>query len=173
MLRRTLAAVFVDAWWNSPCCRPASPQVGEPKKRQCMRENHQGRRQRRVFRVRFPAALPSSSVRRPVSGLASLDLSPSQAFAQWPIDTPTLAYRCGDSTGMVLFEHAPVSRLTAAAKLRSGTLHDLPQSEDCGRTHYSSPTPCRLKFATKCAVHATNLIPVRRLHLDRTAMLNL
>ncbi len=64
-------------------------------------------------------------VRRPVSGLASLDMSPSQTFAQWPIDTPTLAYRCGDSTGMMLHEHAPVSRLTAAAKLHCGTLHDL------------------------------------------------
>ncbi|SBT05413.1 hypothetical protein ACCAA_210007 [Candidatus Accumulibacter aalborgensis] len=65
-----------------------------------------------------------SRVRRPVSGLTSLDMSPSQDFTQWPIDTPTLAYRCGDSTGMAFHLHAPVSRLTAAANLRCGTLHD-------------------------------------------------
>jgi len=58
-------------------------------------------------------------------GLQVLTCRLPQAFAQWPIDTPTLAYRCGDSTGMMLHEHAPVSRLTAAAKLHCGTLHDL------------------------------------------------
>jgi len=51
-------------------------------------------------------------------------MSPSQALAQWHFDTPTLADRCGGSTGMVLREHAPVSRLTAAENLHGGTLHD-------------------------------------------------
>ena len=46
---------------------------------------------------------------RPVSGLARLDASPSHVvLTQWLIDAPTLAYRCGGSTGI-----APVSRLTA------------------------------------------------------------
>lgn len=37
---------------------------------------------------------------RPVSGLASLDLSPSHDCSQWHDDKPTLAYRCGGSTGI-------------------------------------------------------------------------
>ena len=63
--------------------------------------------------------------RRPVSGLTSLDVSPSQALAQWPIDTTSLAYRCGGSTGMVSCGHAPVSRLTAAEPLDNSALRHL------------------------------------------------
>lgn len=39
---------------------------------------------------------------RPVSGLASLDVSPSQdaTHSQWLDDTPALAYRCGGSSGI-------------------------------------------------------------------------
>ena len=74
------------------------------------------------FRVRLPAALPYIA-HRPVSGLASPDASPSQAFAQWPIEASTLAYRCGGSTGIVWLKHAPVSRSTAAENLLGGTLH--------------------------------------------------
>jgi hypothetical protein len=58
-----------------------------------------------------------------------LNGSPSQAFAQWHIDTffTSLAYRCGGSTGIASFDRVPVSRLTAAENfqtLRCGTLHD-------------------------------------------------
>jgi len=44
---------------------------------------------------------------RPVSGLTSFDLSPSHDCSQWHIDKPTLAYRCGGSSGTT-----PDSRLT-------------------------------------------------------------
>ena len=65
--------------------------------------------------------------RRPVSGLTSRVLSPSQAFAQWPFDTPctSLAYRCGGSTGIASFERVPVSRLTAAENFQNTALRHL------------------------------------------------
>ena len=91
-------------------------------------ELHEGE-QRQARTPVVPCPLPRDTsvhgVHRPVSGLASLGVSPSQVFTQWHFDTPTLAYRCGGSTGMVFRQHAPVSRLTAAALLASGTLHDL------------------------------------------------
>ena len=38
---------------------------------------------------------------RPVSGLTRLDVPPShEGDSQWPVDTPTLAYRCGGSPGI-------------------------------------------------------------------------
>ena len=39
---------------------------------------------------------------RPVSGLASFDVPPSQAWAQWLCGTPALTYRCGGSIGIAL-----------------------------------------------------------------------
>ena len=42
----------------------------------------------------------SELVPRPVSGLMSFDVSPSHDRSQWHLDTPTLTYRCGGSTGI-------------------------------------------------------------------------
>ncbi len=58
-----------------------------------------------------PATLPEPSS-WPVSGLTSLDASPSHAYAQWYIDETTLAYRCGGSTGIGVGSPHLISRLT-------------------------------------------------------------
>ena len=52
-----------------------------------------------VFPMRHPQHLLSIAL-RPVSGLASPDLSPSHDRSQWPIGKSTLAYRCGGSSGV-------------------------------------------------------------------------
>jgi len=57
--------------------------------------------------MRLPQHFPSDAS-GPVSGLASFDLPPSHADAQWPDDKSALTYRCGGSAGIT-----PASRLTA------------------------------------------------------------
>lgn len=68
-----------------------------------------------IIRHRHPAVL-QWLVARPVSGLASFDLSPSQACAQWHVDRPALAYRCGGSTGVANIVRAPVSQFHLACR---------------------------------------------------------
>ena len=50
-----------------------------------------------------PMQLPRSTMgcrSRPVSGLTSIGVSPSQVITQWLMDTPALDYRCGGSSGI-------------------------------------------------------------------------
>jgi|GEM_PF-5215537 len=69
---------------------------------------------------RNPAALPSVRI-GPVSGLASLDSPPSQAKTPSGIKgEPSLAYRCGGSSGIASRGRAPLSRLTTGLEA-SGT----------------------------------------------------
>jgi hypothetical protein len=60
---------------------------------------------------------------RPVSGLTRFGSSPSQAFAQWRVDEPTLAYRCGGSTGIIdlKLSNAPVSQFHQITESNVGT----------------------------------------------------
>ena len=55
---------------------------------------------------------------RPIYGLARQNASPSHDCSQWHTDTPTLAYRCGGSTGI-----SPVSRLTGRRKPSGTSMH--------------------------------------------------
>ena len=116
---------------DSPCGQQASPHAGDQKigtapgrvtvEMNAIYKPHQAAVSASPRHFRMVA-------RRPVSGLTSLDVSPSQAVAQWLIDTPSLAYRCGGSTGIMSLRHSPVSRLTAAGiqKTCSGTFHVFP-----------------------------------------------
>ena len=83
-------------------------------------------------------------MRRPVSGLTSLDLPPSQAFRPVAIDTPTLAYRCGGSTGMMFLTRTcfPFNSCQAyKLQISPGncTLHIVRCFEGSKAGHYNQP----------------------------------
>jgi len=134
---------------------------------------------RRAARPSVSCPLPRGTcvkcVRRPVSGLASLGVSPSQAGAQWHVDTPALAYRCGGSSGMVLrrtrtcfpFNRGRESALRHLARCFSLTAVD--ESAD-----YSAPSlrrPSLIAESRNC--QATGAPWKRRARLDRGCILNL
>jgi len=66
---------------------------------------------------RHPAVFPSRVAQ---AGLRAHKIwfiaFPSRTIAQWHVDEPTLAYRCGGSTGIVLVKNAPVSQFHLIAK---------------------------------------------------------
>ena len=101
MPRQNLRAAPSDISWVSPWIRHASPQAGEQTNIKCTREQTTRRAAQPSVSCPLPRGTCVKCVRRPVSGLASLGVSPSQAGAQWHFDTPALAYRCGGSAGMV------------------------------------------------------------------------
>jgi hypothetical protein len=84
------------------------------------------------------------------TGSRDLGASPSHTLdaCSGVIDAPTLAYRCGGSTGI-----SPVSRLTRRAKLRSGTRYRMrvdgrlrkarrPHEVDCKCPHCPAQPGC-------------------------------
>mgnify|MGYP001309662326 CR=1 FL=1 len=139
----------------------------------------QSRHASRALRVRIPATLPSSVVcegRYPGSRVLICRLP--RLFAQWPIDSPTLAYRCGGSTGMLLRvvqrKQAPVSRLTAAANLRGGTLHDpFSHLRPAKMPIIACPQGALSTTEPESACHITNKVQKRCLCLDQACFLNL
>jgi hypothetical protein len=86
-------------------------------------------------------------------------VSPSQAFAQWHIDTPftSLAYRCGGSTGIASFERVPVSRLTTAAFFANAALWHLarffPFLEGGGIRNYKANSSCTAASTVICEIN--------------------
>ncbi len=125
MPRQNLRVASSDTSWVSPWIRHTSPQAGEQSNIQCMREKTTRRAARPSVSCPLPRGTSVKCVRRPVSGLASLDVSPSQADAQWHSTHPHSLTVAGAAQAWRSEEHAPASRLTAAEDLRCGTLHDV------------------------------------------------
>ena len=74
---------------------------------------------------------------RPVSGLASLDMSPSQTEVQWRDDMPALADRCGGSSGFAFCETRTAFPFNRARRILARHLTHSPSAKttlpDSGR----------------------------------------
>lgn len=139
--------------WSSPSFRQASPQAGKRSTWNCAGEWSTETAPAGANAQRVVSASPRHfrpCVRRPVSGLTSLDVSPSQTFAQWHIDTPTLAYRCGDSTGLVSNTRTcfPFNRDREPAWRHLA--QPLPPVRPSGGEHYNRILAASTFIATEC-----------------------